>query len=260
MEGLKKFAPDELGGQAGMTAALLGGPMGFALERAVDKMMPSDLEKKVEDLATVKDDDVRMANKIALMVAMAAVAATSVVLSGGTSTPAIVALVGIGISTTTQIAAETGALKEVFGEKTAMWVALGGAVTGAALTLGGSLWSAAGAVKSAGSALSMADKAKTVAKATVMAANAGKSIAEGTAQVMAGVRELERADLQHDADLANTDAEEMRHVLKRIEKVIDDILEDLKEAKDSAQRSAELLNSTLQTHNQTLLQAASIKV
>lgn len=252
-EGAKKLAPEGIG-QTTMAAALLGGPIGVALERAAEKMIPDEFEKDLEKITRVEDDDVRFANKIALMVAMAAIAATSTVLSGGTSAPAVVALVGIGISTTTQIAAQTGALKEVFGEKAAVYVALGGTITGAALTLGGAAWS------TFSNAPGLVAAKSTILKNTLRVVNGAQSITEGVSTTMSGLRELERAEYQHDADLANVDAEGQRHVLKRIEKIIDDILEDLKEAKESAQRAAESLQSTLQIKNQTVLQAGSMKV
>ncbi|MBX3202234.1 MAG: hypothetical protein KF894_29155 [Labilithrix sp.] len=254
-QGAKKLAPEELG-QRGVAAAVLGGPMGLALERAAEKIIPDDFEKRLEELTSVEDDDVRLANKIALMVAMAAVAGTCTVLSGGTTAPALVALVGIGISTATQVAAETGALKEIFGEKAATYIALGGAITGATLTLGGSIWS----IASAASAASNVAKLDKTLRTTLRVVEGAKTITEGVSTTVDGFRELERAEHQRDADLANVDAEHQRHLLKRIEMVVDSILEDIQEAKESAQRATETLQATLQTHNQTALQAGSMKV
>lgn len=254
-QGAKKLAPEELG-QRGVAAAVLGGPMGLALERAAEKIVPDDFEKRLEELTSVEDDDVRLANKIALMVAMAAVAGTCTVLSGGTTAPALVALVGIGISTATQVAAETGALKEIFGEKAATYIALGGAVTGATLTLGGSIWS----IASAASAASNVAKLDKTLRTTLRVVEGAKTITEGVSTTVDGLHELERAEHQRDADLANVDAEHQRHLLKRIEMVVDSILEDIHKAKESAQRATETLQTTLQTHNQTALQAGSMKV
>jgi hypothetical protein len=251
LQGARSLAPDEMS-QTRVAGGLLGGPMGYALLRAAEKLAPSDYEALVDDKAALKDDDVRLANKIALMTALAAVAATSVVLSGGTTTPALVALIGIGISTTTQIAAQTGLLKEVVGEKAAVYVALGGAITGAALTLGGSIasWTSAG---------DAAAKLAT-AKRVVSGFNGARAITEGAYDVKQGAEALERADRRHEADLANVGAEEQKHVLARIEKLVESILDDLKEAHQSAQRSTETLQESLQTKNQTMLQAGAIKV
>lgn len=250
MEGAKEIAPEAMS-QMRVAGAIAGGGMGYALMAAVEKLAP-DCQKVLEDKTAVKDDDLRVANKVALVVALAAVAATCTVLSCGTTTPALVALVGIGISTTTQVAAETGALKEMVGEKAAVYVALTGAVVGAAMTLG------AGAASWA-SAANTASKL-AVAKQVVSSVNGARMAAEGVYDVKRGMNALERAEHQHDADLANVDAEDQKHVLARIEKIVDAILEDLQEARESTQRSTETLQETLQTKNQTMLQAGAIKV
>jgi hypothetical protein len=255
MEGARKLAPEEVT-QTRVAGALLGGPMGYALVRAAEKLVPGEYEAMLEQNSAVKDEDVRLANKIALMVALAAVAAASVVLSGGTSTPAVVALVGIGISTGTQIAAETGLLEEVVGEKAAVYVALGGAITGAALTLGGSVWSLASAADTTAQVTAKAAAAKRI----IAGLNGARGIAEGTHHAKQGFDALERAERRHDADLANVDAEEQKQVLARIEKIVESILEDLKEAHDAAQRSTETLQESLQTKNQTMLRAGAMKV
>lgn len=251
LQGARNLAPEHVT-QAGVAGALLGGPMGYALVRAAEKLVPGEYQAAIEEHTAVKDDDVRLANKVALMVALAAIAATSVVLSGGTSTPAVVALVGIGISTGTQIAAETGLLNEVVGEKAAVYVALGGAITGAALTLGGSIVS----LTSAGDAIAKAAAAKKI----INGLNGARAIAEGAHDIKQGVDALERADRRHDADIATIDAEEQKQVLARIEKLVETILDDLKDAHESAQRSAETLQESLQTKNQTMLRAGAMKV
>lgn len=251
MEKAKDLAPEEMS-QMRVAGALAGGGMGYALMAAVEKLAPGDCQKFIEDKTAVNDDDLRVANKVALIVALAAVAATCTVLSCGTTTPAIVALVGVGISTTTQVAADTGALKEVVGEKAAAWVALSGAVVGTLMTLGASAASWA-------SATNTVTKLAT-AKQVISAVNGARMAGEGVYNVKRGVNALERAEYQHDADLANVDAEDQKHVLARIEKIVDAILEDLKEAHESTQRSTETLQETLQTKNQTMLQAGAIKV
>jgi hypothetical protein len=254
----KELAPEELN-QAGITAAVLGGPMGYALERAAEKTVPDDFAKRADELTTIKDDDVRLANKVALTIALAGIAATATVLSGGTSTPALVAVVGIGISATTQVAAETGALQKLVGEKAAVYVALGGAITGAALTLGGSLWSAYG-VASQAKTLLQAKSLMSTLKATANVLEGAAAVGNGVSTTVAGFGELERAELQHKADTAKVQAEEQKQVLKRIERIVDAILDDLQEAKESAERATETLQATLNIKNQTMLRAGSMKV
>jgi hypothetical protein len=227
-------------------ATALAGPAGYLLERGAMKILPADFEKSVNDLGSIKDDDVRVANKIAAMVAMAVAAAAATVFSFGTAAPAFIAVVGIGISTATQIANQTGALREVVGAKAAGWVALGGAITGAALSLGASATSISSGIDTATSA---AD-----------ALNAVKSVGEGTDAVVSGLRALDCAKYQHRVDLADADGQEARNAIKRIETMVDGLLDDLRDAKDSAQRATETLQATLQTYNQTMLQAGAMKV
>src|SRR5262249_7191713 len=160
--------------------------------------------------------------------------------SGGTSTPAIVALVGIGISCATQVCSETGALEAAFGEKAAGYIALGGAITGAALTLGGSIWSAASTLSSTEDLLQARDPVKVVAGV----ANGVEKTAEGVATTVEGVQALHQADYQHDADVANVDAKHQKNVMDRIERIITSILDDLREAKKSADQATEILQST----------------
>jgi hypothetical protein len=240
-----KYSPDWVKPED-VAAFALAGPLGTVLERGASKLTPDDLEKDVAELVTVRDDDVRVANKIALTAALTAAAATATVLSGGAASATVVALVGIGLSTGTQIAASTGLLTDICGEKAAMWITIGGTVVGAALTLGGSIASSAGAASSLGRARE--------------AIGSGVAIANGADAVVSGTRDLRGAELTRDQDLSDASAEEQKHLLARIERVIDGLLGDLREAKEAPQRASEVLEGVLQTNDQTLLQAGSMKV
>jgi hypothetical protein len=255
-KGLNKVAPDAVNSNA-VVATMLGGPVGYAVERAASKMVPGDFEKKLDDISAVKDDDVRVANKIALTGVLIAAAATTSVLTAGTGTPGMIALIGIGISTTTQVASETGALQKVVGEKAAAYVAIGGTVVGAALTLGGSIGSAVSSASTASSATgSSVQKAKDAAQLI----QGAHSVVDGTETIVDGVNDLRAARYQHAADGQTVRAQAERNTIDRIEKVIDGIIDDLQEAQHSAQRASETLQDTLQTHNQTLLRAGTMKV
>jgi hypothetical protein len=247
-----KLSPVEIQ-QCEVAAGVLAGPIGIALERALSKTSLGDAEKNVDRATTVREDDIQLAKKIALIVAMAAVAAGTTVLTGGTSAPAVIALVGIGISTATQICAETGALKQVFGDELAGKIAIGGMIAGTALTLGGSIGSIVGGVGG------LAGASKQLQTAAALA-NSAKSIVEGVGGTVEGLKALDRADYQHDADLANIDATQQKHLMERLQRLVDSILDDLEEAKKSADKATEILQGTLQTRNQTMLQAASLKV
>lgn len=240
-----KLAPEWLRPED-VASFALAGPMGTVVMRGVEKMVPEDFARDVSELTTVKDDDVRVANKIALTAALTAAAVTGTVLSGGATSATVVALIGIGLSTTTQLAASTGLLREAFGEKAAMWISIGASIAGAALTLGGSL---------AGTA----QTASALGRAGALI-SAGVSVVRGTDDVMTGVHELRAADHQLDHDLASADAEEQKHVLARIEKLVDSILADLREAKEAQQRTSEILQGALQTNQQTQLAACAMKV
>lgn len=258
-QSMKKIAPEAMSSGA-FAATMAGGPIGYALEQAVSKLTPDNLAKSLAEVSTIKDDDVRVANKWAFMAAMTAAAATTTVLSGGTGAPAIVALIGMGISTTTQLAAETGLLQAVVGDKAAIWVAAGGAIVGAALSLGASVANIASSASGLASTAEGAAKISGEAGATLQGFQAGAAIVEGAADIESGIRGLEVAGYQKEAEHANADAVGARNVLKRIEVIIDGILDDLNEVRDSSKRATETLNQTLQINSQTLLQAGSMKV
>ncbi len=226
-------------------AAVIAGPMAFAVEQVVSKMDPGDVREAADKLGSVKDEDLKVAKKIALALVMAEIAVGTTVATGGTSAAAIVALVGIGISTTTQVMQDTGALKEVFGDK-ASYVALGGQITGAALTLGGSV---ATIGKSADAAVKLAD-----------ALQKGKSFVEGAYEIDQGVRNLEAAGYVHDADESRADAKAKKKMLDFIASFVDGVLDDLRDVKESADRASGCLQETMQIHNSTLLMAGSMKV
>jgi hypothetical protein len=180
------------------------------------------------------------------IIAVAAAAAVVTVATAGSGAPAAVAIIGLAISAGTEVAQKTGALEAVVGEEAANYVAMGGAVVGAAMTLGGS-------------AASLASGASKI-KAAADTFNAARSIAAGAAEIHQGVMGLEAAGHQQDADMANVDAKAQQQVMQRIEKLLGTILEDLREARQSSQKMTELVQGALQTNTQTLLQAGAMKV
>ncbi len=225
--------------------ALYAGPLALALEQGAKKALPEDLAKSIEDLGAVKDDDVRLANKLALMIVMAQAAVAATVASGGTSAPAIVGLVGIGISTTTQVLQETGALKAVLGDKAA-YFAMGATILGAGLTLGSSFAMAGNSATEVTRVMAVVDRAKTVAQSV-----------HGINQ---GVHNLIAADYQHDADNFKIESKVQKNAMEAMERIIDAVIDDAKAAKDSAQRTTEILQGTMQNANQAMLTAGSMRV
>ncbi len=125
----------------GVGAALVGGPLGAALELGIEKGLPEDWTKSMEELPSVKDDDVRVANKVALTVVMAEAMAAATVASGGATAPTYVALAGLAVSAASDIGDETGLTKEAF-KSDAATASMVGHLTGAGLGAGAGLASA----------------------------------------------------------------------------------------------------------------------
>ncbi len=239
----------DLADAAGL-GAMLAGPAGIAVYAAqmlVKKVGPEELQDALDQGPTLKDSDVAAANRIAFAVTQAELAIAATVASGGTCAPAVIASVGIAVSTTTQILQDTGALRAAFGDKAAGYIAMGGSIAGAACSLG------AGA-----SALATSQLASLSGVAT--AAEAGVSVAKGAHDVVQGIRNYEAAGSQFEADQHTVDAERQKHVLAFIERSVDDLISAMKDLKESARRTTELIQGAMQTETQTLLVAGSLKV
>ena len=234
----------------GAIGAMCAGGAGvaiFAAEVAIKHFGPSEIQDALDKGPTIKDDDVRMANNIALMLYQAEYSIALTVASGGTAAPAMVACVGIGISTATQVAQETGALKAVFG-KNANYVAMGGAITGAAMSLGGSVTSLASGVGSV-------DAATTAVKVGEKVV----SVAQGADQIVAGAEQIHTAGLQHDADKMQIDAKHKQQILEAISRTVDALIEDLKNKQEHASKTMKICSSMSETINQTSLNAGSLR-
>ena len=269
--------------------AILAGPAGiavYAAQMAVKKFGPEEIQEALDKGPAVTDEQVAKANKIAFALTEAELAIAATVATGGTCAPAVVASVGIAISTATQVAAETGAL-DFLGDKWKGYVTMAGSVMGAAGALGGGvaglasggLGAATGAANAAQAAATGAggaaqatatvaaetaqvavEAAGGVAEAAAGAAEAAVGVAKGVHDVVQGVRNYQASDYAHDADEHRIDAERQKHVLAYIDRFIEDVIGDMKELKDSAQRTSALVQSSIQTESQTLLMAGSLKV
>ncbi len=145
----------------GVGAALVGGPLGAGLELGIEKGLPEDWTKPMEELPSVKDDDVRVANKVALTIVMAEAMAAATVASGGAAAPTYIALAGIMVSTATEVGDETGLTKKVF-KSDAATASMVGHLTGAALGAAAGFASASSAwsyVSASGQALAVTAQA-----------------------------------------------------------------------------------------------------
>jgi hypothetical protein len=119
-------------------AAAFAGPLGSGLELAIEKGLPEDWTRPMEELPQIKDDDVRVANKVALTVVMAQAMAAATVATGGLATPTYIALAGMAVSCATEVGDESGATRAVF-KSDADKVTMGGRVTGAVLSAAGAV-------------------------------------------------------------------------------------------------------------------------
>jgi hypothetical protein len=239
-------------------AAALGGSLAggvgvlfYAAELLAKKLGPEELQAALDQGPTISDDQVRKATKIALAVAQAQLALAATVASGGTAAPAVVAMVGIGISTATQVGQEMGLFQEIFGENAARYIALGGTLLGTGLSLGGGIYS----VSSASSATNAMDDIGKIATAVDRA----KTVAESTHSIVQGVRNLRAAELQHDADLMHVEAQRHKRMIEFVDRMIEAVIDDLEGLQESARKATEICQSMSQTHNQTLLLAANFK-
>jgi anaerobic selenocysteine-containing dehydrogenase len=160
-------------------------------------------------------------------------------------------MVGIGISTATQVGQEMGLFQEIFGENAARYIALGGTLLGTGLSLGGGIYS----VSSASSATNAMDDIGKIATAVDRA----KTVAESTHSIVQGVRNLRAAELQHDADLMHVEAQRHKRMIEFVDRMIEAVIDDLEGLQESARKATEICQSMSQTHNQTLLLAANFK-
>ncbi|HSO36603.1 MAG TPA: type III secretion system translocon subunit SctE [Labilithrix sp.] len=226
---------------------MMTGPVGllaYSAQLLIKRLGPEELQQALEQAPTISDKDTRLANKLALTVIEAQLAIAATIASGGTAAPAVVAIVGIGISTTTQLLQESGVLEKVF-KSDAKWVALGGCIAGAALTIGGAI--AAGP--------ELLKKMKNIAQV----ATTIKSGLEAAHDIGQGVSNLRAAGFQHDADNAHIEATKQKQVLEMVERLVENIIDDMKSLKESAQKTSELMQGAMQTNNQTMLLAGTMK-
>lgn len=243
---------------AGAMGAMLAGPLGaavYATELFVKKFGPEELQQALDEGPTLKDETVRTANKVALALAQAELALASTVASGGTAAPAIVAMVGIGISTATQVLQETGALKSMFGDD-AGYVALGGMLTGAGLTVGASAWTAIRSMGSLQSTKEACEQFNKIANAADKALTTVKSVHA----IVQGVHNLEAADLQHDADNLQVIAKGHQQAVEMLASLIDELIDDVRELKESGTRISQISQQlSAERAEQTLALFASFK-
>jgi hypothetical protein len=219
------------------------GPLSTAVlmtgQQAVKKAAGDEFQRALDDVYAIEDQDVRVANKLALSLTMTKLTLAATVASGGTSGPALVSLVGTGISAAAQLSHETGLTKAIF-KSDADAVTMGLTVAGAVLSLQGGIGSAVSATKGVATGVaagvSVAQGALHAGDAVVRAYHAGVA-----------------AGYQRDADFKQIGAKSQEQLLDAFERLVDNLLDDVREAKQSADKTAQLVQSCMQTQQQTMM-------
>jgi hypothetical protein len=196
------------------------------------EIAPDEIEKKLDELGLgksvpgISDEDVKPIVDKAVMANLFVLGTAASVLTAGSTTAIVIACVGLALSS-------------------------GATVVQAA---GGPEWLAVG-MQIGGLACSLSSAAATGGTAQVVAGQIAKGVSDG----LSGVDTIVRTIHQHAADKALYRATEVRHTLQRLERLLDGIIEGLQEGQESHKRTSSILQQTLQTHNQTLVLASSMK-
>ena len=125
---------------------------------------------------------------------------------------------------------------------------MGGALAGAAMTLGGSVASLTGGVSAANAASAAVDTGAKLIK-----------LVQGADQVIDGVQQIHAADLQHDADKLQIGAKQKQQILDAIARTVDALVEDLKNKEAQATKTMSICASMSETLNQTTLSAGAMR-
>jgi hypothetical protein len=176
---------------------------------------------------------------VAEVTGMAVAGAASIVATGGTSAPVLIA---VGLSAAAMIDSKAHILQSL-GVKAnvAGFIDAGAGIAGAAVTMGASLGS------TAGEAGELADKAQTAAKVV----SATSMAVEGTATVAGGVIALHAATVEKDAAQAGMQA-------KKLQQMIDWVVAGMKEQEKGTERALNTVSQTIKTRDDTSVSLSSL--
>ncbi len=210
----------------------------------------------------ISDEDVKPVVDRAIQINLLVAGTASSILTAGSTGALVVAIVGAALSVSGTVVQETGGSEKL---------ALGLEIAGAACTLGScgvsmkdGVENAAKAADKAGDKLA-ANAAAKAADKTVFGASRATSanIAAGGAGLLtdgtSGIDTIVRTVHQHAADTENIKAQEALDTLQRLEHLLDQLIDGAKETHESHQRATETLQGAMQTHDQTLLMASSMR-
>ena len=192
-----------------------------------------------ESTPGISDQDVKpIVDKMVTINLMVAGAAASV-LTAGSTTALVIALVAAAMSAGAFASGEAGGPE---------WLTMSLAIGGAATSLGGGIASGVSAMKVAGDA------------SRIAAANAAAGVVTATNGAIGGIDTMIAASHQKDVDDHTINAEEAKNAIARLEHMLDELIDTLKEGKDAQKRITEGVNQLLDTYDNSLINTAAIRV
>jgi hypothetical protein len=195
-----------------------------------------------EDHVGVTDQTVKPAVKYLWIGEMAAIAVTTTAVTAGSGTPFTLACISLALSAGAIAVKETKCMDGITGKGSSEYWAMG--LSGASLYFG----IGATAAASMASASSVTSNAETVSNA----ANGASAAASGADKIMHAIHD-------HDADLADRDAEAALLEIRRNQRIVDLIVDGVREAKDSHQHALQSLRGAIDVRNHSILTAASMR-
>lgn len=205
---------------------------------------PDEVKKILNDagLGTnvpgVSDEDVKpIVDKMVTLNLLVAGTAASI-LSAGSTTALVVALVAAAMSAGAFVSSETGGPE---------WLTIGLGVAGAAASLGSGICSGVSAAQS------------TEAAARIGAARVAASAITGVNAGIGAVDQAIATGYQRDVDAHTRSAEEAKFALQRLERIIDDLIETLKDGKNDQKRASDTVTAMLESYDNSLIHTSSIR-
>lgn len=204
---------------------------------------PEAVKKTLDDLHLgtsvpgISDEDVKPIVKTAVELNLLVAGAAVSVLSAGTASALVVALIAVALSTSAFVAQKCDAPP---------WLVLGLQVSGAVLSLGAGMASTTGTAQ---------NTLRTASEITA-ARGVGAGI-NGVNSAIGGTDAIIHAVGQKQVDDANRDAQEVRNQLARLQRLLEDLIDTISETQDSNKRATGSVRQALDIHEQTLVSTAS---
>lgn len=205
---------------------------------------PHEIEQALDEIGLgrsvpgVSDEDVKpIVDKLVVLNMMIAGTAASI-LTAGSTTALVIALVGAAMSAGSFASSELGGP-----EALTKGLALGGI----AASLTGGIVGGVGAATNAGNA------------GRIAAAHAAASAVSGVNATVGGIDTILAGERQADVDAHLRTATEAKNELAKLQRLVDTLIDTLREGKETQKRMTEAVQSLLQTYDDSLMTAATIK-